>query len=455
MILAEQEKQAFIKQLQEHWRANRTTATVGKLFARIEITLPEMDILNWLRKQDAAVKTYWSGRENDFTMAGIGVADIVSGKEANYPRLFTDLQSALTVSHPHIRYYGGLQFHPNGLPDVVWKKFQRYCFIIPRFELFKASGRTVFAINYQCPHGREADDRLIDIVYEFKQLDFSDIILNEKLPRYVKLTQMPDKKRWLRSVTTALQQIDRGTLQKIVLAGKSTLTFKNGLDPAHLLQKLVLHNPASFHFCLQLFPNMAFLGATPERLYRREGRTLYSEAVAGTRSRSADPAADTQLGEALLHSDKDLREHRWVSDMIRASLAPLCETVQTESSEQLLQLQHVQHLQTRIKGRLCELVGDGDIIERLHPTPAVGGFPGPESLALIAELEPFARGWYAGPVGWVGKNAAEFAVAIRSGLISGQTLTLFAGSGIVQGSDPQREWEENETKLLNFTRLFQ
>ncbi|HPG40580.1 MAG TPA: isochorismate synthase [bacterium] len=455
MILAEQEKQAFIKQLQEHWQANRTTETVGNLFARVEMTLPEMDILNWLRKQDAAVKTYWSGRENDFAMAGIGAADIVSGRETDYPRLFAGLQSTLTASHPHIRYYGGLQFHPNSLPDVVWKKFQRYCFLIPRFELFKASGRTVFAINYQCPHGREADDRLIDIVYEFKQLDFSDIILNEKLPRYVKLTQTPNKKRWIRSVSTALQHIDEGTLQKIVLAGQSILKFEEGLDPAHLLQKLALHNPASFHFCLQLFPNMAFLGATPERLYRRDGRTLFSEAVAGTRPRSSDPVTDAQLGDALLSSDKDLREHRWVSDMIRSSLAPLCEMVQTESSEQLLQLQYMQHLQTLFKGRLRELVGDGDIIARLHPTPAVGGFPGPESLALIAELEPFARGWYAGPVGWIGQDAAEFAVAIRSGLIAGKSLSLFAGSGIVRGSDPQKEWEENETKLLNFTRLFQ
>jgi len=339
--------------------------------------------------------------------------------------------------------------------DDTWRDLAGYYFIIPRFELLTTAGQTTLAINFRKPAPGESDARLAEIEADFYRLDFSDLILNEELPRFTLLTQVPDKTHWINAVSTALQHIDRGTVQKIVLAGKSTLTFKQGLDPAHVLQKLALLNPASFHFCLQLAPDRAFLGATPERLYRRDGRTLFSEAVAGTRPRSSDPVTDAQHGESLLHADKDLREHRWVSDMIRSSLAPLCETVQTESSEQLLQLQHVQHLQTLFNGWLREIVGDGDIIARLHPTPAVGGFPGPESLALIAELEPFARGWYAGPVGWIGQDAAEFAVAIRSGLISGKSLSLFAGSGIVRGSDPQKEWEENETKLLNFTRLFQ
>jgi menaquinone-specific isochorismate synthase len=164
---------------------------------------------------------------------------------------------------------------------------------------------------------------------------------------------------------------------------------------------------------------------------------------------------DEKLGTDLLTSEKDLREHRWVSDVVRSHLEPLCKRVDKPEKERLLKLAHVQHLFTPFHGQLKNGISDGDIVGCLHPTPAVGGHPKDKAYELIRELETFDRGWYAGPIGWINGTGAEFAVAIRSALLNAQQLILYAGSGIVQGSTAEKEWEETEIKLLNFTRLFQ
>jgi len=448
-------KRQLIEQLTGYWKTNKVNKTSTKKIWRIELHIPEMDILNWLRKQPYEVKTYWAGRDNHLEMGGIGTADVVTGQNGiDFDHLFATMGQTLNISHPNLKYFGGVKFDLSQKPDSEWVDYKNYLFLIPCFELIKNNQKMVFAVNFHQSAKNHADKLLNDIIQDIHKLNFSDIILNEQLPINNTILSQPDKEQWLHNVELALELINKEKLQKIVLAGKSILDFDTQLDPGHLIQKLTLHNPHSFHFCFQLAKDKAFLGVTPERLYQRYGKKIFSEAIAGTRSRGFNPVEDKRLGRELLYSDKDLREHRWVSDMIRQSLEPLCDTIEFESREKLLKLQHVQHLQTLFKGILKDSVSDGDIIKSLHPTPAVGGYPGKESLKYISSLEHFDRGWYAGPVGWVGRHAAEFAVAIRSGLVTGNTLTLFAGSGIVQGSDPIKEWEENETKILSFTKLF-
>ncbi|MBN2414059.1 isochorismate synthase [candidate division KSB1 bacterium] len=449
-------KKLIIEKLTDFWEKNRNSETTfGKLW-RIEVPIPEMDILNWLRKQPYDVKTFWSGRDHRFTMGGIGTADIVTGRNGiDFDRLFLEINRKLNLSHPNLKYYGGIKFDLDQKLDADWKDYNNYLFVIPRFEMIHQDHDTLFAVNFLFSGGDHSENIFKDIIQDISELDFSDVVLNEKLPVNKNSSRIPDKDQWQHRVEQALELIQKEKLQKIVLAGKSVFDFDTKLDPAHLIQKLALTNPSSFHFCFQLAKDRAFLGVTPERLYRRYGMEILSEAIAGTRPRGDEPDDDKRLGEELMQSDKDLREHRWVSDMIRQSLEPLCDNIEIVIREDLLKLPNVQHLQTLFKGTLKESVSDRDIIKCLHPTPAVGGYPGRESLLYISELEAFDRGWYAGPVGWIGRDAAEFAVAIRSGLVTGKTLTLFAGSGIVKGSDPVKEWEENEAKNLNFTKLFQ
>jgi menaquinone-specific isochorismate synthase len=157
----------------------------------------------------------------------------------------------------------------------------------------------------------------------------------------------------------------------------------------------------------------------------------------------------------MYESDKDLREHRWVKKMIIDRLTPYCERIEETLDEKLLKLSHVQHLVSEFRADLHSGVRNEQILEALHPTPAVGGYPKKPAVERISQLEPFDRGWYAAPVGWVSQDEAEFAVAIRSALVQKEQLHIFAGSGIVNGSDPKKEWDENRNKAQNFLQLFE
>ncbi len=139
---------------------------------------------------------------------------------------------------------------------------------------------------------------------------------------------------------------------------------------------------------------------------------------------------------------------------IEEALRPLCTELEAEDGVSEMKLASRRHLVSRVRGELREGVTDADVLRALHPTPAVGGYPGEVALEGIRELEPFDRGWWAGPVGWVGADASEFAVGIRSGLVRGRTLALFSGAGIVPGSRAEEEWAEVEQKIGDFTGAF-
>ena len=199
---------------------------------------------------------------------------------------------------------------------------------------------------------------------------------------------------------------------------------------------------------------VAFLGASPERLFNREGNVIVSEAVAGTRPRGLSSEDDEGLREDLLHSAKDLSEHTYVRNGIGEALAPLCEELEIDGDIAEMKLARGRHLRSRVRGILKDGVTDAGLLEALHPTPAVGGYPRDGALAEIRDLEPFDRGLYAGPVGWIGAEASDFAVGIRSGLVRGRTLDLYSGAGIVDGSVPDEEWAEIENKISDFTGMF-
>jgi menaquinone-specific isochorismate synthase len=155
-----------------------------------------------------------------------------------------------------------------------------------------------------------------------------------------------------------------------------------------------------------------------------------------------------------LHSAKDLSEHTYVSKGIREALEPLCEELEIEDCVSEMKLARGRHLRSKVRGTLEDDVTDAALLDAMHPTPAVGGHPRSEALEQIHALEPFDRGWYAGPVGWIGQEASEFAVGIRSGLVRGRKLALFSGAGIVTGSVPGEEWAEIEQKIGDFTGMF-
>ncbi len=187
--------------------------------------------------------------------------------------------------------------------------------------------------------------------------------------------------------------------------------------------------------------------------YARQGRNISSEAVAATRLRGKNVKEDQLLEQELLTSPKDIREHWYVLKSLNDHLGPLCQHITQQGKTTVLKQSRIQHLSAQLKGVLKQNISDEMIILNLHPTPAVGGFPTRPALARLKTLEPFDRGWYAAPVGWLSSNSAKFVVAIRSGLICENQLVLYSGAGIVRGSQAQSEWNETNNKIASYLRV--
>jgi menaquinone-specific isochorismate synthase len=241
--------------------------------------------------------------------------------------------------------------------------------------------------------------------------------------------------------------VGRGRIDKVVLARRVGLRSPVELDAPNALRRLAASAPESTIYAFRR-GGRTFLGATPERLVSTSGRTFRTVAVAGTIRRGADEAEDEALGRALLASEKDREEHAIVVSAIRELLAPLADQLTVAPHPGVMRLRFVQHLVTEISGTVPEAHGLLVLGERLHPTPAVGGEPRDVAMAMIDEHEGFDRGWYAGPIGWLGADGdGELCVALRCGIVDRTRATLFAGCGIVADSDPDQEWEESRIKL--------
>jgi isochorismate synthase len=250
------------------------------------------------------------------------------------------------------------------------------------------------------------------------------------------------------AVAEAVRRIEAGALKKVVLA-RSLTSANPGIDVGALLAELRRRNPGCHVFATAAPDGATFVGATPETLVRREGDRVISLPLAGTAGRSADPALDREISEALLRSVKDLHEHAPVVEAVADALAPHCRELDVEATPHLVATSTAWHLATSVRGRLRDPAPSAiALAAALHPTPAVCGTPADAAAALIAELEPVSRGLYSGLVGWVdGRGDGEWAVSLRCALITPRLVRLHAGAGIVAGSDPAAEIAETEVKF--------
>ncbi|CAI5534996.1 unnamed protein product [Closterium sp. Naga37s-1] len=273
-------------------------------------------------------------------------------------------------------------------------------------------------------------------------------------------------------------RIDQMPLSKVVMARRTALTTVDPVDPVVLLGALQARDPSAFQFLLEPHAGCAFVSSTPERLFARKGLAVTSEAVAATRARAQAPAEDHSIALGLLLSNKDHEEFEIVRESVHRHLAGVCERVQVEEYKRIISQHRVQHLYARINGRLFSTAGEFNLLTSLHPTPAVAGHPQKQSQEAIRFAESFDRGLYAGPVGWFGADASEFAVGIRSALVQsgasmapweeqpegmdgerkeeqgerrnkgggGGRVLLYAGVGVVKGAKAASEWSELNLK---------
>lgn len=254
-----------------------------------------------------------------------------------------------------------------------------------------------------------------------------------------------DEASFTRAVESARAAIREGRLDKVVLSLQVLALGSSPFDHRQVLRKLAGEYPQCYTFGFR-----SFVGASPELLVRRQGRSVWSQPLAGSARRGATAAEDADLGERLLASGKDRWEHDLAVVTVVEALHPLCRTLRIQPEPSLLRLANVQHLATEVTG---ELSADPPptalaLAGAVHPTAAVCGSPSRKALALIRELEGPHRGRYAGPVGWVdAAGDGEWAIALRCAELSGATARLFAGCGIVSESDPAAELDEARLKL--------
>ncbi len=415
---------------------------------RLCIPVDRIDPFDWLQNQDSREKFIWAGRETKELVAGTGKADVMSSGENALKQALFEKRNLMTTHA--VRYYGGGRFDLNRESSPIWSEFGPYQFMLPRFELHRSEKSTRFFCNIVLPKDLNRKSQLLD---EVSRVNFEGECLSGDLPLPISRIDKPNKHEWYAIVRKVLADVDNEEqLKKVVMAREATFNFTDALNEIVLFKRLCKLTPGYFQFYFQPAPAKVFMGASPERLFRRKGRYVESEAIAGTGRRGDDEINDRALAQALLSSEKDQREHAFVRQSVMDAFASLCKVMHIDREPAVLDLSIGRHLQSKFWGVLNESTSDVDIINKLHPTSAVGGVPKEEAMAAIRSRESFDRGWYAGPIGWFGKDAAEFAVAIRSAVASENVISLYSGAGIVKGSTPENEWNEIEQKLGDFIK---
>ncbi len=263
--------------------------------------------------------------------------------------------------------------------------------------------------------------------------------------RVKRRVDLPNRSNWKKHVKKALREIEAGRIQKVVLARETTLHLAEIPDPFEVAAALQKKAEGASLFCVEFSPGHAFLGATPERLFKRQGQTIETEAIAGTRKKGQD--------HELLASEKDLREFRFVQEYLEETLTPFCVAPPQFSPIHLHQTAHLIHLRSHGFGEL-QFPFDDPIVKTLHPSPALCGTPKQDAFAWIQKTEPFTRLYYGGVIGWSTQQESDWMVAIRCCSLEGSIAKIYTGTGIVAGSDPDTEWEELEAKFSLYREIF-
>ena len=320
---------------------------------------------------------------------------------------------------------------------------------VPRWQVARAGDVTTAVANLLV--APDADlvqlaERIWRAHGKFKHFDYAATAGAETEDRTAfRTTEVGDYRA---AVKGGLDAISEGAVKKIVLARAQDMHADAPLHPLRLLNGLRERFPECYSFSVANGCGHSFIGASPERLVRVSKGVLETEALAGSTRRGVGASEDAALGAALLASEKDLREHRHVLDSIVRRLEPLGLRPQFAAEPGLRKLANVQHLHTPVTAAMPEGVHLLDALAQLHPTPAVGGTPREAAVMRIRDLEGFPRGLYAGAIGWMNaRGGGEFLVGIRSALVEGSTARVYAGAGIVAGSDAEREYEETELKF--------
>jgi menaquinone-specific isochorismate synthase len=410
-------------------------------------------------------KFFYTGRSSDKT-SFIGVSSVMDVEHDGDQRV-TDSSNSIQsfqssfynnfdefglVSIP--LFVGGMKFSPEE-NDTLWENYSDSDWFIPKYLFIKLEDRHFLITNF-CRETITSDEiqKEFDTAVDQYCENGADTYFNEASIVESFNDELKDKQRWNQQVNDALELIRLGEFQKIVLSRQVIFRLSGTPNLYNLLKQLENDYPRCYVFAFKKGDSV-FFGASPEKLAKVSDGWVEADALAGSISRGATPDEDLRLENELLNSEKNLIEQKAVVEFIKESFSSFSEEIFYNEKPQIRKLANIQHLWTPIKAKLKTNNSIFSILKVIHPTPAICGVPWTNALVSIKKMENHSRGLFAGMVGWFNFNdEGEFAVAIRSAILKDDYIYAFAGCGIVEGSDPESEFEEAELKLQPILSLF-
>lgn len=446
-------------------------------YASFSFTLDAIDPLAYLEMcwQEDTFQYYWEKPADEFAIAAGGeLCRISASGDDRFNTVDSQLQSIQSamaeyssVPHPYsgMMFLGGFSFFDE-LSENLWEAFEPASFTVPKWGVIKDGKFNLVTLSVDLSAFNSAEKLHRHLISEFKkirqrcdlnlQASNSDKNSFSLTDRGIRSNGNGEYQQWISSVKKAKNLIEEDNFDKIVLARHITTSNNQNATPTQVLNKLRNQYVSCYNFLIHRPCNKTFLGSTPERLGSFRNQLLLTEALAGSTHRGETATEDSILEKNLSGSSKDQNEHNFVIKDIEERLTPLAQSISRSQTPEVKKLSNVQHLYTPMRIQLDRDVNILKVLRQLHPTPAVGGYPWEKAAPYLDELENFERGWYASPVGWLNsKGMGEFAVGIRSGLLTEDKAHFFAGCGIVADSDPAAEWEEINLKFKPMLSAFQ
>jgi len=420
--------------------------TEGPNGIRFAVVPLDIDPLPFVRAaSDRFEGAFYFSSPDGSALGGVGIAAKVS---TSGPERFERLRStvdAWSIPEP-FRVFAGCSFASDGPTAESWSSFGSADAVLPMVTLLRRDDDRHLLLAI--PPGVDAGS----IVERLSSLHSPPDPVYPNLGDHT-LESCPPVSEWTGAVADAVAAIEEGVIRKVVLARSVIVRSDTAPDGFNVVSHLERSYRQCFGFGWRV-NGATFIGASPELLVRSSGGVITSNPLAGTAPRGEGDTEDRMLAEALMRSEKDRIEHRYVVDDVAARLGLLADDLDVPDEPSLKRMATVQHLSTRVTGTARSGVHVLDLVDALHPTPAVGGTPRDPALAFIEEAEPFDRGWYTGGIGWLdGSGEGEFAIGLRCGLLEGTNAHVFAGAGIVADSDPDAELLETRLKFRPMLEL--
>ncbi|SEQ86662.1 isochorismate synthase [Piscibacillus halophilus] len=438
-----------LNKAKEYMDTVNQTQLMVSLVEKVNFINP-VQFFSYYQNQDL-LRLFWRDSEDSFYLVGIGNYKTIQSHQNRFHSVQQQWEGLLTdffIPNDSVKgtgplMLGGFSFNDSVMDDK-WKTFQSGLMVVPEAMLTVIQGECYMTYNVTVNENTDVDALTTKLKQWTENINDQ---YESNVPQQLQTTNSLDYRNWEQLIRDAVNRIKNGTLGKVVLARELEAEFNQSIDLNNVLKKLVEQQKDSFIYIFD-YGDDAFISATPERLVKVDENELLSTCLAGTIKRGDSLKEDDLLAQSLLNDEKNRSEHQYVVSMIKEAIEPLTHSIDLPSQPEILQLRTLQHLYTPVTAILKDSYTIFDLIEKLHPTPALGGEPRQAAVMFIKENEPFERGWYAGPVGWIDAHGnGEIIVAIRSALINQNKATLFAGCGIVEESDPYEEYEETKLKF--------